>query len=239
METEHSIVYGELTVVEELRGNGLPHPKVRVKCSCGNEKWIRKSLVVSGQFRDCRRGVHHPSLIDLTGRVFGNLTVRAYDAEGSLWKCECSCGNFVYKKGGTLIANRTNSCGCKYSETLSKVRVKDSHKRIAKSIMKGYMYNARNRNLEFDITLDEFSQLLDNPCHYCGRIRATYFNDGDMVFPITDFYYNGVDRVDNARGYIKGNYVACCKTCNISKRDMTVSDWTAWIKRVYEYQFGS
>lgn len=56
------------------------------------------------------------SLGDLTGRVFGRLTVieRAEDERNgsSRWRCTCSCGIVVEVRGANLVSGSVLSCGC-------------------------------------------------------------------------------------------------------------------------------
>ena len=60
------------------------------------------------------------SVIDLTGHVYGRLTVlfRAPDGVGSKgrrqiqWVCQCSCGNICIIQRGCLRDGHTRSCGC-------------------------------------------------------------------------------------------------------------------------------
>lgn len=64
---------------------------------------------------------------DLTGRVFGRLTVigRAEDYTSKsgisqpVWICKCECGNIVKEKQYVLKSGSVNSCGCLKSETTS------------------------------------------------------------------------------------------------------------------------
>ena len=49
------------------------------------------------------------------------------------------------------------------------------------------------------------------------------------------FRYNGVDRIDNSRGYEEGNVVPCCRQCNWSKRDLTTEQFLAWVLRVNKH----
>lgn len=56
--------------------------------------------------------------IDLTGQVFGDLTViklsdRRNKYNTLLWECVCSCGSTTYVEGGSLRAGYYKSCGCK------------------------------------------------------------------------------------------------------------------------------
>lgn len=62
--------------------------------------------------------------IDLTGKVFGRLTVieRAgtYRLDGQYrptWLCQCDCGNQVIVIGANLRSGMTHSCGCLRRET--------------------------------------------------------------------------------------------------------------------------
>ena len=55
--------------------------------------------------------------IDLTGDVYGRLTVISDDGSRSntgrvLWLCKCSCGNKVHVQSQNLKNGRTKSCGC-------------------------------------------------------------------------------------------------------------------------------
>jgi len=55
------------------------------------------------------------TLIDLTGKRFGRLTVlsRAENAGNmSRWLCECDCGNQTIVYGNNLRRGYTQSCGC-------------------------------------------------------------------------------------------------------------------------------
>lgn len=50
---------------------------------------------------------------DLTGRVFGKLTVVAKDTErGSRWICRCECGEEKVLVACRLVRGNDKSCGC-------------------------------------------------------------------------------------------------------------------------------
>jgi AP2 domain. len=63
---------------------------------------------------------------DLTGQTFGRLRAIAPTEKRSsrgyvVWKCECECGNTVYRSTAQLNAS-TKSCGCKRQEVLSEIK---------------------------------------------------------------------------------------------------------------------
>lgn len=79
-----------------------------------------------------------------------------------------------------------------------------------------YRSNAKKRNIDFDLTIEEFSKFWQKPCFYCG-------SDIDTI---------GIDRVDSDLGYVEGNMVPCCFTCNQSKNDLSLSEWVCHLKSV-------
>lgn len=95
-----------------------------------------------------------------------------------------------------------------------------NYKDKPKAKYKGYKNNARIRNIEFKITLDEFLEFWQKPCSYCG-------------FKIE---FIGIDRVDNTKGYIKGNLKSCCAWCNRMKMNHSEKDFLKKCKQIVDYQ---
>jgi len=58
-------------------------------------------------------------LIDLAGKRFGRLVVRAY-AGSKKWSCACDCGARVIVRGAQLRKGKTRSCGCLRTESRPK-----------------------------------------------------------------------------------------------------------------------
>lgn len=58
---------------------------------------------------------------DLTGQVFGRLTVmsRAENGTGVMWSCTCDCGHQKDIAGPSLTRGLTQSCGCLAKEATS------------------------------------------------------------------------------------------------------------------------
>ena len=48
--------------------------------------------------------------------------------------------------------------------------------------------------------------------------------------------YNGIDRKDNALGYVEGNVVSCCKFCQYAKRDLPYEEFVAHLARAGQHQ---
>lgn len=63
---------------------------------------------------------------NLTGQVFGRVTVIEYAGQGgadkrAMWKCRCECGNEFNSLGTRLRYGDTTSCGCQRNESVAKV----------------------------------------------------------------------------------------------------------------------
>ena len=90
----------------------------------------------------------------------------------------------------------------------------------------GYRNNAQRRNLDFQLTPEEFKELVGQPCHYCG---------GYSIETNPKSRGNGIDRKDSNIGYLVDNCVPCCATCNFIKNDMHFNDFLRYIERLYEH----
>jgi len=100
-----------------------------------------------------------------------------------------------------------------------------------RSIFSSYKQNAKARKLNFNVDFDYAINIMKSNCHYCGiEPSNTYMKSYYNV------KYNGIDRVDNSRGYENENVVSCCKMCNIAKNNNSEEDFLKWVKRLSEYQ---
>lgn len=69
--------------------------------------------------------------------------------------------------------------------------------------------NARQRNIEFNLSLTAFKNLMRaKKCRYT-KMLLTEGKDGSLI--ISD---RTIDRIDSSKGYIKGNCVAVCHGAN-------------------------
>ena len=65
--------------------------------------------------------------------------------------------------------------------------------------------------LPFKLTEFDFCVMRTVNCYLCGRITD-------------DIHINGVDRIDNTKGYTLDNCLPCCGTCNMIKNDFDIFD---------------
>jgi 5-methylcytosine-specific restriction endonuclease McrA len=118
-------VFGRLTAVERLHKDKHHKYQWRCVCSCGSEAIASAGNLTKGNSTSCgcarRETLSAVSRIDLVGRVFGRLTVRAYERSSergqTFWRCRCECGAELVVLGDNLRNENTVSCGCARGRT--------------------------------------------------------------------------------------------------------------------------
>lgn len=76
-------------------------------------------------------------------------------------------------------------------------------------------------------------RLFNSNCHYCNGVPSNLLKLNNKVIG----RYQGIDRVDNNKGYISGNIVPCCKYCNSFKSNRTKIEFMDHLSRLYWYMF--
>ena len=175
-------------------------------------------------------------LIDETGNIHGKLAVvrRAENTvfDNVQWLCRCKCGNEVVVRGSSLRRKQqTRSCGCLRSDNSL-----PNGDAAFNKLLYVYKRNAQNRGLEWQLISQQFRQLTSQSCHYCGIVpKQVQFPEGDTGV----YVYNGVDRVDNNKGYTPDNCVSCCGVCNYAKANRTALVFLAWASRIHSHNLRS
>lgn len=151
------------------------------------------------------------------------FSVRPYRA-GIARYCSITCLNLMKRKRPTFVCSACGKDGT--SDDFFKdnqkprgyvSRCKECYQRQANVIRFEKPYrremeiklNAKNRDIDWDLTREQFMSFWLKPCFYCG---------GDI--PTV-----GLDRIDNSKGYVFENLVPCCGLCNRMKSVMSIADF--------------
>lgn len=131
------LTFGRLTVLAYAGLSAAPNarPKWLCRCACGNEVIVRANTLRSGGAKSCgcyrNERSRETKFKDITGLVFGRLTVVSYAGLSSgkhptaQWLCRCSCGNTKIVRRSNLKCKSTQSCGCFQKEQTHKAHFKD------------------------------------------------------------------------------------------------------------------
>ena len=104
----------------------------------------------------------------------------------------------------------------------------------AKSLLSRLNKRYQFKGLTSNLTGQEALDLFKSECHYCGIKNSNKYIYKQPHFSHI-FYYNGIDRINSKKGYIKGNVVSCCKRCNVAKNDMDYNEFINLVKRIYAH----
>lgn len=178
-------------------------------------------------------------IIDLTGQKIGNfLVIEELDRKngGAVWKCKCSCGNVEEIRSIDLTKKRklecTNCSKLKYMLPRGEAGFKRYFDRLrSRALERGYSFNLSEDNVK---TLN-----LDN-CYYCnkGPSQISYAKcKSEFATEHSKYVYNGIDRIDNCKGYEITNVRTCCKDCNFAKREMSEAEFFILVESIYNKHF--
>ena len=163
---------------------------------------------------------------DYSGIKVDNLTFkqRFESQKTTKWILVCGCGNELIRRPDNVFDKRGfKSCGC----------IKNTKGIINYSITKiygSYSYGAKKRNLSFEITRNELSEIIIKNCHYCGTTPSLKISYNSEFF-----MYNGIDRKNSNLGYFLENIVPCCFVCNRGKSNMNYEDWKNHLIRISKF----
>lgn len=166
---------------------------------------------------------------DLTGQKFGDWTVGGWkqNPKNTYWECTCVCGKIKWVLACNLVQGKSTSCGCSRKGKLMTRATGTAFKEL----IRGYRRRATKNNMNFNFTDEEFREITQKDCYYCG-LSAKDSN----IFNYRGIYqYNGIDRINSSIGYEKDNCVPCCWNCNKMKSDLTSEDFIKQIEKVYKF----
>ena len=170
--------------------------------------------------------------IDEIGNRYGRLLVleRAPNCKHRFaqWLCRCDCDNLTTVRGTNLRNGKTISCGC-WQRDMPRSNTLPDGMAVFNSLFLTWRSMAKQRDYVWELDKEQVRSFTKQPCHYCGvepsQVSRKKDNNGDYI-------YNGIDRINNAKGYSIDNVVSCCMWCNRAKSTRTEDEFYTWIKRV-------
>jgi len=74
---------------------------------------------------------------------------------------------------------------------------------------------AKRRDLNWSISIEEYSNLIKLSCNYCNNLFGKQVETGV-----------GLDRLNNSLGYEISNVVSCCRNCNVLRSNLLTPEET-------------
>jgi hypothetical protein len=210
--------FGRLVAVERANNKGTRAAWV-CQCDCG------ESSTVSG--KDLRRGTKscgclqrdkasQYAKIDLTGHVFGKLTVineSDHDPGRVIWLCKCECGLNVNVSTGSLRSGNTLSCGCLRKQLVAKMNWKHGGSRTGRRERLNQIWQRMKQRCR-DHNSSDYERYGGRGIRVCEEWKFDYSNFRSWA--LSHGYADNltIDRIDNDGNYEPGN----CRWISNSKQ---------------------
>jgi len=152
------------------------------------------------------------AFIDLTGKIFGRLTVvcrdGVYKNGNIIWICLCECGKKKRILGHSLITGNTKSCGCLGIETKSKngkLNIKHGYSNKTSITYQTWTAMTQRCNDPKAINYRDYGDRKIKICYRWSSKNKKGFENflEDIGKRPSKYYY--IDRIDNNKGYYKLN----------------------------------
>jgi len=192
----------------------------------GNTKTCNNCRV-SNRIQDQKRDKQHRNELDrVASKKPKRLATKLKWKEENYEKVVMYCMNHRQRRIDEDISEylKRNAQNAKQWRENNPEKTKENNKSRLENLnihYSNYIRSARDKNLDFEISQEEFNKIVKEPCHYCNVIQERRFN--------------GIDRLDSNKGYVLDNCVSCCKTCNYMKCSLSTDVFLKRIEHILTY----
>lgn len=192
---------------------------VEVTCSkCGKVRVVRKEYAKTNPLSLCRscskKGKPSP-LKNVIHKPLEKITVNCI---------VCGKQMVMGRKAWIKGKKRCKACNSRTNSIIEKGLA------TKRELYSRYKSRSKKRKIIFSLSFDTFVSLTSQNCYYCGaKPSNTTINEAGNG----DYVNNGIDKVDNDKGYVENNVVPCCKICNYAKNTMDLEEFYKWIINIH------
>jgi len=168
--------------------------------------------------------------LELENTKVGNLTVSSkHKSIGGRrhWLCRCECGGEKWVQTHHLTQKRTTNCGCEKNKTGSLNGAWKGYKDLGHRVFGRYERGAKQRNIEFDLTIEDVWRQYEKQRMKCPLSGIDLFLDSKRLNA-------SLDRIDSNRGYVVGNIQWIYRKLNRFKNNYSQEEFISMCKLVAE-----
>ena len=205
-------------------------------------KEYNKQYYLKNEGKNRRREGTFSRKKNILGKKYGRLkvigeakSVKSGNSQASRWLCKCDCGEEKIIRQDALSRGGTISCGCYTKDRVTKPKGVASFNLL----LSNYKKSAKKRNISWELSDEDVKKIISENCNYCGAEPKEYNRSSQKNKTNGNILANGIDRVDNEKGYVKENCVPCCSYCNSIKNNKTKKDFLEHIEKIYKFSKGS
>lgn len=197
-----------------------------VTCECGKKSEVGEYCLKKGLSQGCFECSKETTLtkrrrnMPIVGQKINNWQIiEIFEKDNKTFaKGRCICGD-IHEKKIHSFKNSNNCQKCKglQYKGIKSERCRKGYEELSGTYWTALKVGAKARNHEFTITIEEAWELFikqDRKCNLSNiPIKLGYYIDGEQT--------GSVDRIDNSKGYIKGNIQWVHKDVNKMKHAFT------------------
>ncbi|MHA1469847.1 MAG: hypothetical protein ACTSSP_04720 [Candidatus Asgardarchaeia archaeon] len=197
--------FGKLVVTSRSKKYSRAGTYWDCECDCGETKVFRSDVIRKHNLQSCGCVYDHIKI----GERYGNLTVleRAKRGQRSYyWRCSCDCGKEIVLTSHTLKYGSHRSCGCLQNPVGQDHPCYKGYKDLSGGLFHKFEFNASRRKLSFRVTKKYLWKLFEKQNRKCA-LSGINLDLGlrSRKEELARECTASLDRVDNTRGYMKGN----------------------------------
>lgn len=144
-----------------------------------------------------------------------------------IWEVKCVCNKYMFWSKRQILDY--HSCGCKSAE-LRFDKVWKGCGEISGEFFSSIRGNARNRKLEFNITVQDVWNKFTEQNRKCALSNVELHFGTDLENPTAS-----LDRIDSSKGYTIDNVQWLHKVVNFMKQQFNEKEFIEWCGKVYNF----
>ena len=216
--------FGKLVVLERTKNVESKAGSHWVcKCDCGEIKNIRSDVLRKTNIQSCGCTKEHVKIGDKFGRL--KVIERAEKKSRRLfWRCFCDCGSKkeIILSSHVLKEGNHRSCGCLKNPSGQKHPNYTGYKDLPGLFFNSIKKGAISRNLPFRVNKKQLWDLFQKQNKKCALTgREIQFGVRSRIKGKRKECTASLDRIDNTKGYTKGNVQWLYKDINKMKNTHT------------------
>ena len=161
----------------------------------------------------------------ISGEIKQGCVIKGGSDRTSYWKVKCNCGRETWRNSNHLIHNKTNSCK-------SCCMTPNSENSFILSYLRKVKLRAKRINVEIDLDALYMEELFLSQNKRCAISGINIFFKPNYI---KTEQTASLDRIDNTKGYVKGNVQWVHKDINFMKSTYTQEYFIELCKKVVQF----
>jgi hypothetical protein len=181
--------------------------------------------------KECNLKSYKTDFVGYENELYKVLEFTKQVGKRLFYKVSCKkCGNECEMRKDSIMNSQRSSCiNCKGNGRIASLEAPIN------VYFSNYKRNANIGGLEWNLSNEDFNNIITKPCIYCGSLPKELQSLEKYHFVTERVKVNGVDRVNNELGYTLNNCVPCCTMCNKMKLIYSETEFLEHISQIFKY----